>query len=110
MEINYDLRGRCKELSEALISKNPDLRLVRGYYFDALWGKQGHWWCQNIHTGEIVDPTKDQFPTRGEGHYLEFDGWFECANCDKKIHEDAAEYLGSYAFCSIRCASRFVGL
>ena len=27
-------RGKCKEMSEALIAADPSLRLVRGHYYD----------------------------------------------------------------------------
>lgn len=102
-------RGKCKEMSEELAAKDPSLRVVRGYYFDAMWGKQGHWWCEDK-DGKIIDPTKDQFPSKGSGQYTEFDGWLNCENCDKRIHEDKAEFHGSYAFCCIGCACRFVGI
>lgn len=102
-------RGKCKEMSEALVKENPELRLVRGYYFDALWGKQGHWWCEDK-DGNIIDPTKDQFPSKGHGHYQEFDGWFECAQCGAPVHEDKATFEGNYVFCSTRCFGRFVGV
>jgi hypothetical protein len=26
-------RGKCKEMSEALVKENPKLRLVRGHYY-----------------------------------------------------------------------------
>lgn len=102
-------RGKCKELAEAAVKTNPDLTLVRGYYHDFLWGKQPHWWTKdkdkNIH-----DPSKDQFPSKGLGEYEEFDGMVECANCGKQMKEEKARFDSRYAFCSIECNMRFVGL
>ncbi len=112
MTIDYQkYRGKCKEMSEALVKNNKNLRIVRGYYHCPIWGKQQHWWCENIHTKEIVDPSVKQFPTAGiAAEYEEFDGWLECSNCGKKIHENEASGEGSYAFCSDRCYGMFVGV
>lgn len=33
-------RGKCKEISEALVVVDQTLRLARGYYYDYQWGKQ----------------------------------------------------------------------
>ena len=30
-------RGKCKEMSEALVANNPALRLVRGHYWCPIW-------------------------------------------------------------------------
>lgn len=102
-------RGKCKEMSEALVAGDPSLTLVRGYYYCTVWGKQAHWWCKKA-DGTIVDPTRAQFPPRGVGEYVEFDGTVECANCGKKMPEDEADYESHYAFCSFECHARFVGL
>jgi hypothetical protein len=102
-------RGKCKEMSEALVAADPSLTLVRGHYYDAAWGEQPHWWCKKP-DGTIVDPTKDQFPSKGNGDYVEFDGTVECANCGKQMTEDEAEFESNYAFCSYECHGRFVGV
>lgn len=102
-------RGKCKELSEALIQADPSLVLVRGYYYDIAWGKQSHWWTKKP-DGTIIDPTKDQFPSKGQGRYEEFDGVLNCSNCDKEITEDEADIHGRYCFCSYTCYGQFVGV
>jgi hypothetical protein len=102
-------RGKCKEYCEELISKDQSLTLVRGYYYDISWGEQQHWWCKKT-DGTIVDPTKDQFPSKGNGEYVEFDGNVTCAECGKEIPEEEADIDGRYAFCSYTCHSRFVGI
>ena len=35
--MNYELRGKCKEYSEQLVTERPDLRLVRGHYWCPIW-------------------------------------------------------------------------
>lgn len=102
-------RGKCKEFSEALVASDPSLTLVRGYYFCPSWGEQQHWWCKKA-DGTIVDPTKDQFPSRGHGTYVEFDGNIACSECGKEVKEEEALIHGRYAFCSGDCNARFVGV
>ena len=102
-------RGKCKEMSDALIIADLSLTLVRGHYYDTVWSEQPHWWCRKP-DGTIVDPTKDQFPSRGRGEYVEFSGNVECAECGKSLPEEEADIDGNYAFCSYECHGRFVGV
>jgi hypothetical protein len=101
-------RGKCKEMSEALVASDPTLTLVRGFYICPIWGEQQHWWCKKPN-GTVVDPTKDQFPSRGIGTYVEFTGKINCSNCGKEINEEEADIEGRYAFCSYKCHGQFVG-
>lgn len=103
------MRGKCKEFSEAAVASDPTLTLVRGYYYCPVWGEQPHWWCKDK-DGKIVDPTKDQFPSRGIGEYVEFDGTVKCSCCGKEMKEEDADYDSNYAFCSYECHGRFVGV
>lgn len=113
IEINNDYtkyRGKCKEMSEALVQQNPELRLVRGFYDCPVWGEQQHWWCEDS-DGKNVDPTKNQFPSKGIGMYREFDGMVSCSNCGTEMHEHEVVCAdGRYAFCSGKCYGRFVGV
>lgn len=103
-------RGKCKELSEAACAADTTLTLVRGHYFCPIWNSdEPHWWCAR-QDGTIFDPSKDQFPSRGLGIYTPFNGRISCADCGKETNEEAASFCGNYAFCSSRCAMRFVGL
>lgn len=105
----YEFRGKCKKMSEELVEKDPSLRLVRGHYYCPIWGEQGHWWCEKK-DGSIVDPTKDQFPSKGLGEYIEFNGIVECAQCEKQMNEEDVEnFDGRYAFCSYACYGHFIG-
>ena len=103
-------RGKCKEMSEALCAADPTLTLVRGHYFCPIWNSdEPHWWCTKP-DGTIVDPTAAQFPSKGAGIYIPFDGIVECAECGKGMEEAEASFESNYAFCSIKCHMRFVGL
>lgn len=102
-------RGKCKEMSEALVAVDPSLTLVRGHYHCPFWGEQAHWWCKRA-DGTILDPTKDQFPSKGNGDYVEFSGMVHCSECNKEMKEEEASYESNYCFCSYECHGRFVGV
>lgn len=107
---NYlEFRGKCKELSEALIKEDPTLRLVRGYYHCPVWGKQAHWWCCD-QNGKILDPSVKQFPTQGAiATYEEYDGNIECEYCNKVVPEEEAYWVEHHAYCSGECYMHDVG-
>jgi len=100
-------RGKCKEFCQREIEKDPSLTMVRGSYFDAFWGEQHHWWCVKP-DGTILDPTKDQFPTKGQGEYVPFDGFVVCEVCEKRIKEEDAQFAGRYAFCCYEHAMSYL--
>lgn len=102
-------RGKCKELSEVAVAADSSLTLVRGWYYDPFWGEQMHWWTKRP-DGTIFDPTKDQFPSKGLGEYREFDGYYECEQCGKKVAEEKMIPCGSHPCCSQRCAFALVGM
>ncbi len=102
-------RGKCKELSEAACASDPTLKLVRGHYYCPFWNSnEPHWWCERK-DGTVYDPSKDQFPSKGAGIYMPFDGILHCSQCDKEILEENADIEGNYVFCSYKCHGRFVG-
>jgi hypothetical protein len=105
-------RGLCKELSEAFVIENPDYEIVRGWYYEPLWSREEpHWWCKHKETGEIHDPTKLQFPSGGiMQFYREFDGILQCEQCGKEVEEKEAGFYGNYAFCSVHCIRRCLGV
>lgn len=102
-------RGKCKEMCEAACTIDSTLTLVRGHYYCPFWGEQPHWWTVRP-DGTIFDPTKDQFPSKGNGEYIPFDGILHCAECGKEMMEEGADIEGNYAFCSYLCHGRFVGV
>lgn len=107
VESNYSkYRGKCKQLCEEAFKKDPTLKIVRGYYHDAFWGKQDHWWTVKS-DGTIYDPSKLQFPDKN-GDYEEFNGTFNCSQCGKEIIEEDGHIYGNYIFCSGECICKFV--
>ena len=102
-------RGKCKEMVDDLCKRDPTLSSVRGHYICWLWGKQKHWWAMKP-DGTIIDPSIDQFPKPHIGDYIPFDGVVVCDECGKRIPEEEATIYGNYAFCSLACNMRFVGI
>lgn len=105
-------RGKCKAMSEALVELNPGYRLARGWYDCPQWGRQQHWWTVRP-DGTIDDPTVLQFPAPRTGEYIEFDGWLDCEQCGKSVHEqdpNAHTVDNGMIFCSGTCYARCVGL
>lgn len=102
-------RGKCKEFCEKAIEQDSTLKLVRGHYHCPVWGEQAHWWTVRA-DGSIFDPTKDQFPSKGIGEYVEFDGRLSCEECGAETTEDTGVIMGNYICCSGRCARRLVGV
>jgi hypothetical protein len=103
-------RGKCREACEAIKQEDHTLTLVRGTYYCPIWGSnEEHWWCVDK-DGKIVDPTAEQFPSKGLGFYTPFDGYVECAQCGKKIQEEKAEMAGRFPVCDGRCYGRLVGV
>ncbi len=109
MEVNFDLAGKCKEMSEEACRQDSTLRLVRGYYICPVWGERAHWWAVTPQ-GKIYDPTASQFPSGGMGEYIEFNGVIQCYICSKSITEEEAiiEGNGRYTLCSYSCFRKLV--
>jgi hypothetical protein len=105
-------RGKCKEMAEKAVKNNPNLILVRGWYYEPLWNKdEEHWWTKDKNTGEIFDPTAAQFPSGGiKELYTEFDNKISCSECGKMMTEETMQMCGRYPVCSTKCAMRLVGL
>jgi hypothetical protein len=102
-------RGKCKEMSEEAVRRDPTLRLVRGHYHCPLWGKQAHWWTER-EDGTVVDPSVRQFPTAGAGaSYEAYEGQIECEHCGKAAHENDAYMVEHHAYCSDQCYARDIG-
>lgn len=76
--------GKCVEITTAMQVAFPELVRVRGHYYCWVWGERAHWWL--LDGEEIIDPTKEQFPSCGNGEYVQ---WVEgtpeptgsCMNC-----------------------------
>ncbi len=104
--MNESLRGKCEEYAKAAVEADPTLRLVRGWYYDPVWGREEHWWTE-CEDGTIYDPTSAQFPVGGvTAWYEEYAGVFPCYGCGKEI-EEKDQYMGC---CSTECYGRMVGV
>ena len=92
--------GTCREVTFAMQFVFPELRRVRGYYDCVVMGRRPHWWLV-YPSGEVVDPTAEQF--LGSGRYIELpEDYLEpvgrCQHCGEE-HWRVAEM-----FCSARCS------
>jgi len=84
--VQGDGYGQCAEITDAMQKEFPELIRVRGHYLCYAWGERSHWWLRD-NKGEVIDPTKMQFPSIGIGLYKEWiDGSPEptgkCPNCE----------------------------
>jgi len=92
--------GNCKEVCEGMKKRFPELRLVRGHYYCAVWSKRGHWWLET-ESGERIDPTAMQFPSKGKGVYEEWDDSQPeptgmCPNCGELCYN--GEYVHEHCY------------
>ena len=76
--------GKCVEVSQAMVEAFPELTRVRGWYDCPIWGEREHWWLSD--GNRIIDPTARQFPTKGDGTYVELPPDYEepigrCMEC-----------------------------
>ena len=76
----------CETATIEMKNRFPELIRVRGFYCCLIYGKRPHWWLKNSN-GNIIDPTANQFATKGiMGDYEEWDESREeptgmCPNC-----------------------------
>lgn len=87
-----DTYGKCEEYTQKMNDVFPELERVRGHYFCPIWGKREHWWLISSR-GKIVDPTKNQFPSKGIGEYVQLDESMpeptgKCPNCGEYVYEN----------------------
>lgn len=111
LEGYFKYRGKCKQFCEEAIKADPTLTLVRGHYYEPLWGtNEQHWWTKR-QDGTIFDPTREQFPSGGIPElYEEFDGNVACDECGTVKPEAEMRFDSRYAFCSDLCHGRFIGM
>ncbi|KKL54797.1 hypothetical protein LCGC14_2261840, partial [marine sediment metagenome] len=73
LNMNYGKTyGKCKEVCEEMNKRFPELKLIRGHYYCHGWGERMHHWLVSP-DGNIIDPTKIQFPSKGFGVYEPWD-------------------------------------
>lgn len=97
--------GQCKEVTQKMAADFPELTRVRGHYYCWAWGERAHWWLVD-RNGCIIDPTAQQFPSKGKGEYVP---WEEgspeptglCPNCGDPCYD-------GNTCCSEKCAMEYV--
>lgn len=108
---NVDLKdngyGKCQEVTTEMVKEFPELQQIRGFYYCPLWGERMHWWCINEEFSLLIDPTAEQFPSRGSGVYDSVDEddpgsipTGKCPNCGGFC------YNGNYC-CSENCYEEY---
>jgi hypothetical protein len=78
----------CREVTQSMAEAFPDLKRIRGHYCCPVSGTQPHWWLIDSQ-GSIVDPTANQFPSRGTGDYVEYAGpepTGKCLDCGELVY------------------------
>jgi len=93
-----DPRNKCKEVTERMALAFPELERVRGHYVCPIEGRLPHWWMRTPN-GQIVDPTRAQFSSKGDGLYEPHVGPEPkgfCLNCGEYVY-------GDDQFCSREC-------
>ena len=100
-----DQRRMCAYWTECMQSAFPQLRRVRGHYYEPNGDCYTHWWLA-MPNGEIVDPTVTQF--EAGGHYVEYSGsdpYGQCLECGELMWE---RWEGAAEFCSQECHDAFM--
>jgi hypothetical protein len=100
--VGPDPHGQCKEVTARMAAAFPELRRVRGHYVCPSDGRQQHWWMVSP-DGTVLDPTKEQFSSRGQGLYEPHEGpepTGTCLNCGALVY-------GETSFCNANCMNEF---
>jgi len=96
-------RGRCAEATTEMVAAFPELRRVRGHYWNPYINREvPHWWCV-ASDGTVVDPTAAQFPCAWMGDYTEHVGHEptgKCPNCSGYVYDGGT-------VCSDACARQY---
>lgn len=90
---------RCEAATQEMVDAFPELRRVRGHYFDG-HHDHPHWWCV-APDGSVIDPTAAQFSAIG--FYEEWDKpepTGKCPNCGGYVFD-------SGTVCSDQCARQY---
>lgn len=102
--VESDGLGQCKQVTKAMAKACPELTRVRGHYYCPIWGERAHWWLVT-EEGKVIDPTKNQFPSKGLGHYEPWDEsqpepTGKCPNCGGYCY-------GGKSVCSDKCFEEY---
>lgn len=100
--VGADPHRQCEEVTKRMAAAFPELRRVRGHYVCPSEGPQPHWWMVTP-DGIVVDPTKEQFTSQGQGVYKPHEGpepTGNCLNCGALVY-------GETPFCNLDCTNEF---
>lgn len=99
---NGNVRNCCNTATKDMIESFPELKREKGWiHLDDLGWKIEHWWCVDLESNEIVDPTEAQFD-----NIVKYEAY------DKLIHGplptgkcmDCGEFVyDNETFCNIEC-------
>jgi hypothetical protein len=108
IEKNYNPQtayGNCAEAVKLMQKDFPELVTTNGFVHDVRWGQREHWWLKTP-SGEIVDPTKAQFPFVME--YEEIDDKHPARNFERSVCANCGEhyYIGKDYDDSTVCSSK----
>ncbi len=92
--------GKCEELTKRMALAFPELHRIRGHYNCPIDGRLPHWWMLSPN-GEVIDPTRNQFSSKGQGRYEPHVGPEPTGTC---LCCGALVYDGQ-TFCSQKCLS-----
>jgi hypothetical protein len=97
--------GQCKKYAELMCATFPELVLVRGHYDCPIWGMREHWWCAT-QNNQIIDPTKEQFPSKG---FFEYHAWDNTKEEPTGKCRECGEYTyNNKYFCSEECDKKYM--
>lgn len=95
-----DPYGCCQEATLKMQEAFPELERIRGHYYCPIWGQREHWWLV-APDQSIVDPTSEQFPSKGNAVY---EPWDETQDEPTGICMECGSYTyGGKYFCSKKC-------
>lgn len=103
--------GICETITKRMMEEFPELIRVRGHVillFRPDCDPYSHWWLKTA-TGEVVDPTRSQFPGK-----IVYDEWDEsepepigkCLNCGGYCYADS-DYSNK-DLCSTKCEKEYM--
>ena len=88
----------CSQFTRRMAEQFPELRRVAGFYKSPAGASHGeHWWLETP-DGVIVDPTADQWPSKGTGKYVRYDPALHlvskgsCPSCGVGLYSRAGSY------------------
>lgn len=106
---NPNPRGFCNSATSQMTEVFPELRKVRGFVTDGIFGRHQHWWCET-EGGDVIDPTEVQFA--GALTYQEYDPKIhgpepigKCMNCGDYCYEKESPEAHA---CSDECYDELV--